>query len=242
MFDAQDLPAVATQLDSPPLPIPGGTQPVHLLDRLSALFKHRRLAGAAFVLVVGVMMMQAYSQVPMFRTSARVIIQDERSVAIGSLNANDPMYWQDSDQYNNTPGPKHPSKPRPGKACRPAAATEEPSAVQRYGAAPSGLGNDDCGCAAEGVFDAANGDWASAATAAGRSAEPRRGCGRSRNHQPVPRRRAHRSGREESIGRHRLRIPRPAVCPRWRRMRWPRSTPRRISTSGWRRFRRTSSG
>src|SRR5919112_1168678 len=102
MFDAQDLPAVATQLDSPSLPIPGGTQPVHVLDRLAALFKHRRLAGAAFAVVVAVMMLQTYSQVPMFRTSARVIIQDERSVAIGSLNANDPMYWQDSDQYNNT--------------------------------------------------------------------------------------------------------------------------------------------
>jgi capsular exopolysaccharide synthesis family protein len=102
MFDAQDLPAVATQIESPSLPIPGGTQPVHVLDRLSAIFKHRRLATAAFTVVVAVMMLQTYSQVPMFRTSARVIIQDERSVAIGSLNANDPMYWQDSDQYNNT--------------------------------------------------------------------------------------------------------------------------------------------
>jgi succinoglycan biosynthesis transport protein ExoP len=102
MFDTQDLPAVATEIDSPSLPVPGGTQPAHLLDRLAAIFKHRRLAGAAFVVVVGVMMLQSYSQVPMFRTSARVIIQDERSVAIGSLNANDPMYWQDSDQYNNT--------------------------------------------------------------------------------------------------------------------------------------------
>jgi capsular exopolysaccharide synthesis family protein len=102
MFDAQDLPAVATQIDTPSLPIPGGAQPVHVLDRLSAIFKHRRLAGAAFAVVVGIMMLQTYSQVPMFRTSARVIIQDERSVAIGSLNANDPMYWQDSDQYNNT--------------------------------------------------------------------------------------------------------------------------------------------
>jgi succinoglycan biosynthesis transport protein ExoP len=102
MFDAQDLPAVATSIESPSLPVPGAAQPVHVLDRLSAIFKHRRLATAAFTVVVAVMMLQTYSQVPMFRTSARVIIQDERSVAIGSLNANDPMYWQDSDQYNNT--------------------------------------------------------------------------------------------------------------------------------------------
>jgi capsular exopolysaccharide synthesis family protein len=102
MFDAQDLPAVATSIDSPSLALPGGTQPVHVLDRLAALFRHRRLAGAAFVVVVGVMMMQTYSQVPMYRTSARVMIQDERTVAVGNLNANDPMFWQESDPYYNT--------------------------------------------------------------------------------------------------------------------------------------------
>jgi succinoglycan biosynthesis transport protein ExoP len=102
MFDAQDLPGtVATQMDAPSLPVPGG-QPVHLLDRLAAVLKHRRIAGAAFVVVVGVMMLQAYSQVPMFRTSARVMIQDERSIAVGNLNANDPMFWQETDPYYNT--------------------------------------------------------------------------------------------------------------------------------------------
>ena len=79
-----------------------GAQPVHLLDRLAAVFKHRRLAGAAFVIVVGVMMLQTYSQVPMYRTSSRVMIQDERTVAVGNLNANDPAFWQDSDPYFNT--------------------------------------------------------------------------------------------------------------------------------------------
>ena len=103
MFDAQDLPATAAlQTDAPSLPVPGGSQPVHLLDRLAAVFKHRRLAGAAFVIVVGVMMLQTYSQVPMYRTSSRVMIQDERTVAVGNLNANDPAFWQDSDPYFNT--------------------------------------------------------------------------------------------------------------------------------------------
>ena len=83
MFDAQDLPAVATQLDSPVLPIPGGAQPVHVLDRLAAIFKHRRLAGAAFVVVAGIMILQTYSQVPMFRTSARVIISGGRGLQNG---------------------------------------------------------------------------------------------------------------------------------------------------------------
>lgn len=104
MFDAQDLQqSAATPPDAPSLPLPGGgTQPVHLLDRLTAVFKHRRLAGAAFAAVVGFMMVQTYSQIPLYRTSSRVMIQDERSVAIGNLNANDPMFWQESDQYYNT--------------------------------------------------------------------------------------------------------------------------------------------
>src|SRR5690349_20185557 len=103
MFDAQDLPAtVAPSTDASSLPIPGSTQPVHLLDRLAAVFKHRRLAGAAFVLVVGAMMVQTYSQVPMYRTSSRVMIQDERTTAVGNLNANDPAFWQESDPYYNT--------------------------------------------------------------------------------------------------------------------------------------------
>ncbi len=103
MFDAQDAPgSVATTMDTPSLPVPGSAQPVHVLDRLAAIFKHRRLAGGAFVVVVGAMMLQSYSQVPMYRTSARVMIQDERTVAVGNLNANDPMFWQESDQYYNT--------------------------------------------------------------------------------------------------------------------------------------------
>ena len=101
MFDAQDLPgSVSAQTDSPSLPVLGGAQPVHVLDRLAAIFKHRRIAGAAFVIVVGVMMVQTYSQVPMYRTSSRVMIQDERTVAVGNLNANE--YWQDTDPYYNT--------------------------------------------------------------------------------------------------------------------------------------------
>ena len=103
MFDAQDLPpSSVAQMDAPALPAPGSSQPVHLLDRLAAIFKHRRLAGAAFVIVVGVMMVQTYSQVPMYRTSSRVMIQDERTLAVGNLNANDPAFWEDSDPYFNT--------------------------------------------------------------------------------------------------------------------------------------------
>ena len=105
MFDAQDLQqsAVAPTEAGAHLPIPGGAQSsVHLLDRLAALLRHRRLAAAAFAIVVGVLMLQTYSTIPLYRTSGRVLIQDERAVAVGNLNANDPMFWQDSEQYYNT--------------------------------------------------------------------------------------------------------------------------------------------
>jgi capsular exopolysaccharide synthesis family protein len=103
MFDTQDLQPSAVAMDGSYVPVPAtGPQPVHLLDRLNAVFKHRRLAGAAFVLVVAVMMVQTYSTVPMYRASSRVMINDERTVAVGNLNANDPMFWQETDQYYNT--------------------------------------------------------------------------------------------------------------------------------------------
>ena len=103
MFDTQDLPAtVAPPTDASSPPRSGKLAACPSARSTRALFKHRRLAGAAFVLVVGVMMLQTYSQVPMYRTSSRVMIQDERTVAVGNLNANDPAFWQDSDPYFNT--------------------------------------------------------------------------------------------------------------------------------------------
>jgi polysaccharide biosynthesis transport protein len=74
----------------------------HPLDRLAALYRHRKLAAAALTVVVTFMMVQTYSTVPLYRASSQVLIQDERTTAVGNLNANDPMFWQESDQYYNT--------------------------------------------------------------------------------------------------------------------------------------------
>jgi succinoglycan biosynthesis transport protein ExoP len=100
MFDAQDLqtPSALTVVD----PSASGTSTAHPLDRVTALFRHHRAAGAAFTIVVAAMLLQTYSKVPLYRTSARVLIQDERTVSIGKLNANDPQFWEESDQYYNT--------------------------------------------------------------------------------------------------------------------------------------------
>lgn len=105
MFDTQELRAQApadvaspTQLQLPA----AAPQPTHVLDRLNAVFKHRRLASVAFLLVVTTMMVQSYSTVPIYQAYSRVQIQDERSVQVGTLNANDPAFWQETEPYYRT--------------------------------------------------------------------------------------------------------------------------------------------
>src|SRR5262245_6549498 len=104
MFDAQELRAATPGETSaiPAAPLGASTQPTHLLDRLTAVFKHRRVAGTAFLLVVTAMMVQTYSTIPIYQTWTRIEIQDERSVSIGNLGVNDPTYWQESDPYYRT--------------------------------------------------------------------------------------------------------------------------------------------
>src|SRR5215212_3863697 len=85
---------------SDPTPVRGGslldTLPeVHLLDHLSVVFKHLALISAVFAIVVAIATLESYSATPMYRSQARIVIQDERSTAIGSLNSSDPAYWQD---------------------------------------------------------------------------------------------------------------------------------------------------
>jgi capsular exopolysaccharide synthesis family protein len=75
---------------------------VHLLDRLAVVFRHRRLVAAVFAVVVSIAMLESYSATPMYKSMARIVIQDERSTAIGTLNSSDPAYWQDPEPYFNT--------------------------------------------------------------------------------------------------------------------------------------------
>ena len=75
---------------------------VHVLDRLAVAFKHLRLIAGVFAVVVAIGMLESYSSTPMYRTQARIVIQDERSTAVANLNATDPVYWQDPEPYFNT--------------------------------------------------------------------------------------------------------------------------------------------
>ena len=78
---------------------------VHVLDRLQAIYRYRYVAAAAFVVVLAGSMAYAYWQTPLYRTSARLLIEleDERSLAVegvGPTRAVD--YYQDPEPYFQT--------------------------------------------------------------------------------------------------------------------------------------------
>jgi capsular exopolysaccharide synthesis family protein len=75
---------------------------VHVLDRLAVVFRHLRLIVGVFAVVVAIAMLESYSATPMYRTQARIVIQDERTTAVANLNASEPAYWQDPEPYFNT--------------------------------------------------------------------------------------------------------------------------------------------
>jgi len=103
MFDTQEVPAAPGNLaGAQPLPAPnGGTPSIHLLDRLNAVFKHRRLAGTAFLIVVALMMIQTYSTTPIYQTQSRIQIDDERTTNLSTI-ANSDIYWEDAAEYKKT--------------------------------------------------------------------------------------------------------------------------------------------
>jgi succinoglycan biosynthesis transport protein ExoP len=102
MFDTQEMRTAGLPSDTTTVPMPPGAQPVHLLDRLNAIFKHRRVAGTAFVLVLVTMMIQSYSTIPTYQTSSQVEISDERSTSIGSIGVSDQSNYQAIEAYYTT--------------------------------------------------------------------------------------------------------------------------------------------
>jgi polysaccharide biosynthesis transport protein len=106
MFDTPELRAqVPSDVPAAPgtLQLPTtGPQSIHVLDRLNAVFRHRRLAAVAFALVVTGMMVQTSSTIPIYQSFSRIQIQDERTVQVGTLNASDPAFWQEAEPYYRT--------------------------------------------------------------------------------------------------------------------------------------------
>ncbi len=79
---------------------------IHLRDRLSVFYRYRYVALLAFVVVLSVAALRAYSQTPLYRSSVRLLIdlEDERSLAMEgvSTTTNNSNYMQDPEPYFQT--------------------------------------------------------------------------------------------------------------------------------------------
>jgi capsular exopolysaccharide synthesis family protein len=103
MFDTQEMRATGLPPDTAPaVPLPPAGQPVHVLDRLNAIVKHRRIAATAFLLVLGTMMIQSYSTIPTYLTSAQVEITDESTTPIGDMGVSETMNYPAVEAYYTT--------------------------------------------------------------------------------------------------------------------------------------------
>jgi len=74
---------------------------VHLLDRLGVIYRYRHILIAVVTLVMVATIFQTYTTVPLYRASARVLIEDERPPVAGFQNAEYYLY-QDPEVYKNT--------------------------------------------------------------------------------------------------------------------------------------------
>ncbi len=69
------LESAASQSAPAPPALAAGPEP-HLFDRLSVLYKYRWATIAVFTLVVGWVMVDSYTRIPVFRAQARILIED----------------------------------------------------------------------------------------------------------------------------------------------------------------------
>jgi len=102
-----DLRTPVPQMASgPPQSLPpgfGGFQvegDVHLLDRLGVVYRYRRITLTALGLVMLGAIVQTYTTVPLYRSSARVQIEEERPAIQGFQDSQ--ASYQDPEVYKNT--------------------------------------------------------------------------------------------------------------------------------------------
>ena len=90
---------------SQPAPAPpalgAGAEP-HLFDRLSVLYKYRWATIAVFVLVVGWVMVDSYTRIPVFRAQARILIEDPNADIATPTEIARNVTLADPDMYMQT--------------------------------------------------------------------------------------------------------------------------------------------
>ena len=75
---------------------------VHLLDRLSVLYRYRRIAIAVFFLTTAALMIQGYTSIQTYQATAQIMIEDERATAVPGLNGAETTFYEDPEPYYNT--------------------------------------------------------------------------------------------------------------------------------------------
>ncbi len=91
-------------LGDPGLPTRARSAEIHLRDRLSVFYRYRYVAVLAFLVILAVAGLRAYSQTPMYRASARLLIdlEDERSLAMEGVSTTSSTAYQDPEPYFQT--------------------------------------------------------------------------------------------------------------------------------------------
>src|SRR5436190_5007667 len=84
----------------------GRSAEMHLFDKARALLRYKWAAAAAFGMILSLAALQAYSQTPLYRASARLLIEleDERSLAMEGVGSTSKTteYTYDPEPYFQT--------------------------------------------------------------------------------------------------------------------------------------------
>lgn len=98
-FGGMDLPPGFASQQGQTSPYSGGRD-IHVLDRLSSLYKYRRIVVTVALLVIIAGLVQTYTTIPMYRATARVQIEEEQAEAMGFRS--DGYVYQDPEPFYNT--------------------------------------------------------------------------------------------------------------------------------------------
>ena len=80
----------------------GSDDEIHLLDRLATVYRHRRLVVSVFTIVVTLMMLQSYSTIPLYKATARVLIEEQNTVRVAGMATDNPLFWTDPEPFYET--------------------------------------------------------------------------------------------------------------------------------------------
>jgi capsular exopolysaccharide synthesis family protein len=86
----------------PAAPYNPANDEIHLLDRLAIIYRYRSIVVTVFVLASAAMMIQGYTNVPVYQARAQILIEDERSTAVPGITSSDNTYYEDPEPYYKT--------------------------------------------------------------------------------------------------------------------------------------------